>query len=92
LKIFTCQVSRRAHQSPEGLEGKGDNDYIGNFCAKSLMVTLKKTRFSVCFRGISRLRSAFIFLQWFKLAHIYIQVSSLFSMMGVRKESINKFW
>jgi len=29
---------------------------------------------SVCFRGISRLPSAFVFLRWFKLAHISIQV------------------
>jgi len=30
-----------------------------------------------CFRGTSRLRSAFIFLQCFKLAHMCIQVTSL---------------
>jgi len=32
------------------------------------------------------LGSAVIFLQWFKFAHIYIQVSTLHN--GVRKESI----
>ena len=36
--------------------------------------TLKSTSVSVCFRGISRLPSAFVFLRWFKLAHISIQV------------------
>ena len=35
---------------------------------------LKSTSVSVCFRGISRLPSAFVFLRWFKLAHISIQV------------------
>ena len=38
---------------------------------------LKSTRVSICFREISRLRSAFTFLRWFKLAHIHIQVSTL---------------
>jgi len=33
-------------------------------------------RFSTGFRGISRLGSAFIFLRWFKIAHICIQVTS----------------
>jgi len=37
-------------------------------------LTLKSTSVSVCFRGISRLPSAFVFLWWFKLAHISIQV------------------
>ena len=36
--------------------------------------TLKRISVSVCFRGISRLPSAFVFLQWFKLSHISIQV------------------
>ena len=36
--------------------------------------TLKSTSVSICFRGISRLPSAFVFLGWFKLAHISIQV------------------
>jgi len=36
--------------------------------------TLKSTSVSVCFRGISRLPSAFVFLWWFKLAHNSIQV------------------
>jgi len=37
----------------------------------------KTSRFSVGFRGISRLDSTFIFLRWFKFAHICIQVTSL---------------
>jgi len=44
--------------------------YFTDFRAES-------TRFSVCFRGISRLCYAFIFSRWFKLAHIYIQVRAL---------------
>jgi len=36
--------------------------------------TLTSTSASVCFRGISRLPSAFVFLRWFKLTHISIQV------------------
>ena len=36
-------------------------------------VTLKSASVSVCFRGISRLPSAFV-LRWLKLAHISIQV------------------
>ena len=36
--------------------------------------SLKSTNVSVCFRGISRVPSAFVFLRWFKLAHISIQV------------------
>ena len=36
--------------------------------------SLLSTSVSVCFRGISRLPSAFVFLRWFKLAHISIQV------------------
>jgi len=39
-----------------------------------------------CFRGISRLGSAFIFLWWFKLAHICIQVTSLHKW---KKQGIN---
>ena len=38
------------------------------------LTTLKSTSVSVCFRGISRLPSAFVFLRWFKFAHISIQV------------------
>jgi len=39
--------------------------------------TIKSSTFSIGFRRISRLGSAFIFLWWFKLAHICIQVTSL---------------
>ena len=35
---------------------------------------IENTSVSVCFRGISRLPSALVFLRWFKLAHISIQV------------------
>jgi len=38
------------------------------------LAILKITGVSACFRGISRLPSAFVFLRWFKLAHISIQV------------------
>jgi len=37
----------------------------------------KSSRFSVGFQRISRLGSAFLFLQWFKFADICIQVASL---------------
>ena len=37
------------------------------------ITTLKSTSVSVCFRGISRLPSALVFLRWFKLVHISIQ-------------------
>jgi len=40
-------------------------------------IPVKSTRSSVRIRGISWLRSAFIFLRWFKLAHIYIQICTL---------------
>ena len=43
---------------------------------KIINVKFVRTRFSVGFPEISRLCSAFIFLRWFKLAHIYIQVST----------------
>ena len=54
-----------AHQNrPQG----GDSTHFEKHCSR---------RFSMGFRGISRLGSAFIFLRWFKLAHISIQVTSL---------------
>ena len=37
--------------------------------------SIKSSRFSIGFRGISRLDSAFIIFPWFKLAHICIQVT-----------------
>jgi len=40
---------------------------------QSYETAIKSSRFSIGFRGISRLSSAFIFLRWFKLAHICIQ-------------------
>ena len=42
--------------------------------------TLKSTSVSVCFRGIGRLTSAFVFLRLFKLARISIQVCTKFSL------------
>jgi len=42
------------------------------------LISLKSTSVSVCFRGISRLPSAFVFLRWFKLAHIFIQVCTFY--------------
>jgi len=38
---------------------------------------VKNTMFSVCFRGISRLRSACIILRWFQLAHICRQACTV---------------
>jgi len=46
---------------------------VGNHCYRH-KTTLKSTSISVCFRGISRVPSAFVFLRWFKFAHISIQV------------------
>jgi len=40
----------------------------------SQIKTVKSTRFYICFRRISWLTSAIIFLRWFILAYIYIQV------------------
>ena len=47
---------------------------------------MKSSTFSTGFRGISQLGSAFIFLRWFKLAHICIQVTSLHKW---KKQGIN---
>jgi len=47
-----------------------------------LQWTVKSIGFSVCFRGITGLRCAFIFLGWLKLAHYYIQVRTYFSQWG----------
>jgi len=72
---------------------------------KPNQTTLKSTSVSVCFRGISRVPSAFVFLRWFKLAHISIQVCTLhdgckqgidqqiFNRKSIsRKISLNKDW
>jgi len=48
--------------------------------------TIKSSTFSIGFRGINQLGSAFIFLRWFELAHICIQVTSLHKW---RKQGIN---
>jgi len=60
LKVETCQCS-----------------WTKVFCRSGRIIrlsSLKSTSVSVCFRGISRLPPAFVFLRWFKLAHISIQV------------------
>ena len=49
-------------------------------------VTIKCYTFSIGYKGISRLGSAFIFLRWFKLAHICIKVTSLHKW---KKQGIN---
>ena len=51
-------------------------EHIQSAICKTLIlkITLKSTSVSVCFRGISRLPSAFVFLRWFKLAHISIHI------------------
>ena len=46
-------------------------------CTWQALWTIKSSTFSIGFRGISQLGSAFIFLRWFKLAHICIQATSL---------------
>ena len=48
--------------------------------------TMKSSTLSTGFRGISQLGSAFVFLRWFKLAHICSQVTSLHKW---RKHGIN---
>jgi len=60
--------------------------------ASSRNTTLKSTSVSVCFRGISRLPSAFVFLRWFKLAHISIQVCTFHDRckQGVDQQSFNR--
>ena len=54
--------------------------------------TLKSTSISVRFRGISRLPSAFVFLQWFKLAHISIQVCTFHDgwKQGIDQQNFNR--
>jgi len=50
---------------------------------------IKNFRFSECFRGIIQLRSALIFLRWFKLSHICIEVATyLCSMTMLDKQGI----
>jgi len=50
-------------------------------------------KFPIGFRGISRLGSSFIFLQWFKHVHIYIQVTSVhrWNKQGINKNSLDLF-
>ena len=47
---------------------------------------------SVCFWGISRLPSAFVFLQWFQLAHISIQVCTFHDgcKQGIDQQIFNR--
>ena len=53
---------------------------------------LKSTSVSVCCRGISRLPSAFVFLRWFKLAHISIQVCTFHDgcKQGIDQQIFNR--
>jgi len=60
-------------------------------CNDQVIITSdKRSRFAVSFWGICQLGSAFILLRWFKLSHIYIQVTRL-HQRGVF-ESISKFF
>ena len=54
--------------------------------------TLKSTSVSVCFREISRLPSSFVFLRWFKLAHISIQVCTFHDgcKQGIDQQIFNR--
>jgi len=54
--------------------------------------TLKSTSVTVCFRWISLLRSAFIFLRWFKLAHNHIQLRTLHDecKQGIDQQIFNR--
>jgi len=52
-------------------------------------MTNKSPRFSVGFPGISQLGSAFIYLRWFKPAHICIQVTLLHRW---KKQGINRIF
>ena len=56
--------------------------------------TLKSISASVCFRGISRLPSAFVFLRRFKLAHISIQVCTFHDgcKQGIDQQIFNMKW
>ena len=61
-------------------------------CSTILSQTLKSTSVSVCFRGISRLPSTFVFLRWFKLAHISIQVCTFHDgcKQGIDQQIFNR--
>jgi len=52
-------------------------------------ISIKSFTFAASFRGISRLGAAFMFLPWFKLASIYLLVTSLNT--AERFESTSKF-
>jgi len=64
--------------------------FQGHFC--KITLTPKSTSVSVCFRGISRLPSAFTFLRWFKLAHISIQVCTFHDgcKQGIDQQIFNR--
>ena len=61
-------------------------------CHLVLLAPLKSTNVSVCFRGISRLPSAFVFLRCFKLAHISIQVCTFHDgcKQGIDQQIFNR--
>jgi len=54
--------------------------------------TVKSSRFTVSFQGTSRLRSAFIYLRWFKVSHIYVQVSTPHNgcKQGIDQQIVNR--
>ena len=58
----------------------------------NLFCSLKSTSVSVCFQGISRLPSAFVFLRWLKLAHISIQVCTFHDgcKQGIDQQIFNR--
>ena len=57
-----------------------------------LLWHLKSTNVSVCFRGISPLPSAFVFLRWFKLAYISIQICTFHDgcKQGIDQQIFNR--
>ena len=56
------------------------------------LLVLKSASVSVCFRGISRLPSAFVFLRWYELAHISIQVCTFHDgcKQGIDQQIFNR--
>jgi len=67
-------------------------DFCEEFTVWHFTTTLKSTSVSVCFRGISRLPSAIVFLRWFKLAHISIQVCTFHDgcKQGINQQIFNR--
>jgi len=55
--------------------------------SEQALSTFKSSKIFVGFRGINQLGCAFISLRWFKLAHICLQVTSLYRW---NKQGINR--